>query len=159
MTHPETAIVIGAGVAGMATAALLAKEGIETTVVDKLPTHGGRAGTESVEGFRFDTGPSWYLMPDAFDHFFALFGKRTADVLDLTPLTPAYRLFPEGDAPIDVTSGRDNAAELFESIEPGAGAKLRAYLDTADETYELALENFLYTTFRSVAPFLSLIHI
>ncbi|MCQ4621621.1 phytoene desaturase [Corynebacterium sp. CCUG 71335] len=153
MTHPETAIVIGAGVAGMATAALLAKEGIKTTVVDKLPTHGGRAGTESVEGFRFDTGPSWYLMPDAFDHFFALFGKRTADVLDLAPLTPAYRLFPEGDAPIDVTSGRDNAAELFESIEPGAGAKLRTYLDTAEETYELALENFLYTTFRSIAPF------
>ncbi|MBZ4354520.1 NAD(P)-binding protein, partial [Mycobacterium tuberculosis] len=81
-------MVIGAGVAGMATAALLAREGIRTTVVEKLPSHGGRAGNESVDGFRFDTGPSWYLMPDAFDHFFALFGKRTTDLLDLQPLTP-----------------------------------------------------------------------
>ena len=153
MTHPQTAIVIGAGVAGMATAALLAREGIRTTVVEKLPSHGGRAGNESVDGFRFDTGPSWYLMPDAFDHFFALFGKRTEDVLDLKPLTPAYRLFPEGEMPIGVTSGRDNAIELFESIEPGAGATLREYLDSAEETYDLALEYFLYTTFRSLAPF------
>ena len=153
MTHPQTAIVIGAGVAGMATAALLAREGIRTSVVEKLPSHGGRAGNESVDGFRFDTGPSWYLMPDAFDHFFALFGKRTTDLLDLQPLTPAYRLFPEGEQPIDVASGRDNAIELFESLEPGAGAKLREYLDSAEETYDLALEYFLYTTFRSVAPF------
>ena len=153
MTHPQTAIVIGAGVAGMATAALLAREGIRTSVVEKLPSHGGRAGNESVDGFRFDTGPSWYLMPDAFDHFFALFGKRTTDLLDLQPLTPAYRLFPEGEQPIDVASGRDNAIELFESLEPGAGTKLREYLDSAEETYDLALEYFLYTTFRSVAPF------
>lgn len=153
MSQPRTAIVIGAGVAGMATAALLAKEGIQTTVVEKLPAHGGRAGNESVDGFRFDTGPSWYLMPDAFDHFFALFGKRTAEVLDLIPLTPAYRLFPEGNAPLDVISGRTNAAALFESIEPGAGARLDEYLDSAAEVYDLALEYFLYTTFRSVRPF------
>ena len=85
MTQIRTAIVIGAGVAGMATAALLAKEGIQTTVVEKLPAHGGRAGNETVDGFRFDTGPSWYLMPDAFDHFFALMGTSSATELDLRP--------------------------------------------------------------------------
>ena len=150
--QPKSAIVIGAGVAGMATAALLAREGIDTTVVEKLPTHGGRAGNETVDGFRFDTGPSWYLMPDAFDHFFSLFGKRTEDLLNLKPLAPAYRLFPETGEPIDVHSGRDNAAKLFESIEPGAGAKLVEYLDSAEETYDLAIQNFLYTNFRSLAP-------
>ena len=150
--QPKSAIVIGAGVAGMATAALLAREGIDTTVVEKLPTHGGRAGSETIDGFRFDTGPSWYLMPDAFDHFFSLFGKRTEDLLNLKPLAPAYRLFPETGEPIDVHSGRDNAAKLFESIEPGAGAKLLEYLDSAEETYDLAIQNFLYTNFRSLAP-------
>ena len=88
-----------------------------------------------MDGFRFDTGPSWYPKPDAFDHFFALFGKRTEVVLDLKPLTPAYRLFPEGETPIDVHSGRDNAIRLFESIEPGAGDALADYLDHAAETY------------------------
>lgn len=150
--QPKSAIVIGAGVAGMATAALLAREGIDTTVVEKLPTYGGRAGNETVDGFRFDTGPSWYLMPDAFDHFFGLFGKRTEDLLNLQPLAPAYRLFPETGEPIDVHSGRDNAAKLFEQLEPGAGAKLLEYLDSAEETYDLAIQNFLYTNFRSLEP-------
>ena len=150
--QPKSAIVIGAGVAGMASAALLAREGIDTTVVEKLPTHGGRAGNETIEGFRFDTGPSWYLMPDALDHFFGLFGERTEDLLNLKPVAPAYRLFPETGQPIDVHSGRDNAAKLFESIEPGAGAKLMEYLDSAEETYDLAIQNFLYTNFRSLEP-------
>ena len=148
-----TAVVIGAGAAGLATSALLAREGYEVTVVERLGSHGGRAGNETVQGFRFDTGPSWYLMPDAFDHFFALFGKRTEDVLDLKPLTPAYRLFPENHDPIDVESGRDNAIRLFNSIEPGAGAQLASYLDRAAETYDLALRYFLYTTFSTLKPF------
>ncbi|MDK6492697.1 phytoene desaturase family protein [Corynebacterium coyleae] len=148
-----TAVVIGAGAAGLATSALLAREGYEVTVVERLGSHGGRAGNETVQGFRFDTGPSWYLMPDAFDHFFALFGKRTEDVLDLKPLTPAYRLFPENHDPIDVESGRDNAIRLFNNIEPGAGAQLASYLDRAAETYDLALRYFLYTTFSTLKPF------
>ena len=145
----DTAIVIGAGAAGMATAALLGREGYDVTVVERLDSIGGRAGDETIEGFRFDTGPSWYLMPDAFDHFFALFGKRTEDVLDLVPLDPAYRLFPEGRAPVDVPSG-PRIFELFDAIEPGAGKRLRAYLSSAQETYDLAIERFLYTNFCSV---------
>ena len=70
-----TALIIGAGVAGLATAALLGKEGYQVRVVEKLDTVGGRAGDLTVAdhpGFRWDTGPSWYLMPDAFEHFFGL---------------------------------------------------------------------------------------
>ncbi|MDO5511637.1 phytoene desaturase family protein [Corynebacterium sp.] len=151
----QTALVIGAGVAGLATAALLAKEGYEVTVVDKLDTVGGRAGDLTVEehpGFRWDTGPSWYLMPDAFEHFFRLLGTTSEKELDLVDLTPAYRVFPEGDAPVDVPSGVDEAAALFESIEPGAGQKLRDYLDSAGDSYQIALDRFLYTTFSALRP-------
>ncbi|WKD57963.1 zeta-carotene-forming phytoene desaturase [Corynebacterium capitovis DSM 44611] len=151
--HTRTAIVIGAGAAGLATSALLGREGVATVVVEKLDAIGGRSGEETVDGFRFDTGPSWYLMPDAFDHFFGLFGKRTEEVLDLVDLLPAYRLFPEGQEPVDVVSGKENAAALFEEIEPGAGEVLRAYLDDAADTYDMAVERFLYTTFTSVRPF------
>lgn len=151
----HTALVIGAGVAGLATAALLGREGYSVTVLERLDSIGGRSGEETIDGFRFDTGPSWYLMPDAFDRFFGLFGKRTEDMLDLVDLTPAYRLFAEHRAPVDVTSGRGNATALFESIEPGAGAELASYLDSARDTYEMAVDTFLYTTFSSPRPFLS----
>ncbi|WP_342319414.1 phytoene desaturase family protein [Corynebacterium mayonis] len=148
-----TAVVIGAGASGLATAALISREGYDVTVVERLATYGGRSGEETIDGFRFDTGPSWYLMPDAFDHFFGLFGKRTADLLDLVDLSPAYRVFPEGRAAVDVESGRDNAVRLFDSIEPGAGARLKDYLDSAASVYDMAVERFLYTTFTSLRPF------
>ncbi|MDY5786440.1 phytoene desaturase family protein [Corynebacterium sp.] len=149
----SSAIVIGAGAAGLATAALLGREGYSVTVVERLGTYGGRSGEETIGGFRFDTGPSWYLMPDAFDHFFALFGARTEDLLDLVDLSPAYRLFPEGADPVDVESGRANAAALFESLEPGAGEQLERYLDSAGSVHDMAVERFLYTTFSSPRSF------
>ena len=148
------AVVIGAGIAGLATAALLGREGYEVTVVDALDEVGGRAGSFAEAGFRWDTGPSWYLMPEAFDHFFALCGTSTEAELDLVDLSPAYRVF-HGDAPVDVRSGIEEVTALFESLEPGAGEKVRAYLAQASDTYEMALKHFLYTTFS--AP-LNLVH-
>ena len=151
----QRAIVIGAGVAGLATSALLAKEGYRVTVIERIDTVGGRAGDLTVEdfpGFRWDTGPSWYLMPEAFDHFFRLLGTSSEEQLDLVDLTPAYRVFPEKHAPVDVPSGRAEAVAFFESIEPGAGQALEDYLDSASDAYDIALDRFLYTTFSSVKP-------
>ncbi|MGP6173197.1 phytoene desaturase family protein [Corynebacterium sp. A21] len=155
--NPRTALVIGAGVAGLATAALLARDGVKVTVVERTDSIGGRAGDFAVDGhdgFRWDTGPSWYLMPDAFDHFFRLMGTTTEEQFDLVDLTPAYRLFPEGEAPLDVPSGIDAATDFFESLESGAGLKLRRYLDSAGDTYRVAVERFLYSTFATPGPLL-----
>ena len=160
------AVVIGAGIAGLATAALLGKEGYEVTVVDSLDEVGGRAGSYAEAGFRWDTGPSWYLMPDAFDHFFSLCGTSTEKELDLVGLSPDYRVYTGGPAesatgtgsrptPVDVHSGTDNVAQLFESLEPGAGSQVRSYLADASDAYNVALDHFLYTTFS--AP-LNLVH-
>ena len=81
----QSAVVIGAGVAGLATATLLSREGYQVTIIDRLDKPGGRAGeftTSDAPGFRWDAGPSWYLMPEAFDHFYALCGTSTQEQLD-----------------------------------------------------------------------------
>ncbi len=146
------ALVIGAGVAGLATAALLGREGYDVTVLERSDAVGGRAGIHEVDGFRFDTGPSWYLMPDAFEHFYRLFGTSSQEQLDLVPLDPAYRLFPEGGEPLDVPSG-PRIHDLAESLEPGAGEKLRRYLESAGDTYDMSVDRFLYTTFSDPRSF------
>ncbi|QRP98147.1 phytoene desaturase [Corynebacterium sp. FDAARGOS 1242] len=148
-------VVIGAGIAGLATAALLLKEGMRVTVVDKQRGVGGRAGSLNVDGFRFDTGPSWYLMPEAFDEFFRACGTSTERELDLVDLSPAYRVYNEDGEFLDVETGVDEVARLFDSLEPGAGAKVRAYLARASEVYTVALRNFLYTTFSRPTQLLS----
>jgi len=149
---PGTAVVIGGGIAGLATAALLGKEGFAVTVVEARDEVGGRAGSWEQDGFRWDTGPSWYLMPEVFDHFFEMMGTSAAAELDLVPLDPAYRIFSGPTAaPLDVRSGRAEATALFESIEPGAGAVLDEYLDSAADAYDLAVSRFLYDTYETTA--------
>lgn len=155
----KKAIVIGAGAAGLATAALLSCEGYSVTVVEKNEGIGGRAGDLYYKGFRWDTGPSWYLMPDAFEHFFALLGSAVEQEYTLEELQPAYRLFAENNPSqaaerIDVSSDPTALANYFESVEPGAGVKLYQHLASASTTYRIAVDRFLYTNFTSLRPFL-----
>jgi phytoene desaturase len=150
-----TAVVIGGGVAGLASAALLARDGFAVTLLEKNAALGGRAGSWSRDGFRFDTGPSWYLMPAVFDHFYRLLGTTTDDQLDLVRLDPAYRVFFAGDRePLDLRGDAASSRAAFERLEPGAGARLDAYLASARQAYDLAVGRFLYTTYQSLRPLL-----
>ncbi|EYT54716.1 phytoene dehydrogenase [Leucobacter sp. UCD-THU] len=152
-------IVIGGGIAGLATAALLAREGHRVRLLEQNEQLGGRAGSAEVEGFRFDTGPSWYLMPRVFEHFFELLGTSADEQLDLRTLDPGYRVFgepaSEGRAPeMTVPHGRERVEAAFERREPGSGRRLRRYLASARRASEMAERYFLYNPFtrwRSLA--------
>ena len=151
----RTAVVIGGGITGLATAALLAREGLDVTVLEKQSMAGGRTGTWQSAGFSFDTGPSWYLMPEVFDHFFRLLGTSAEEQLELVRLDPGYRVLFEGSTePVDIAATRDENVKLFESLESGAGARLEKYLDSAVDVYDMAKKRFLYSTFASFLPLL-----
>ncbi|MFC7154135.1 phytoene desaturase family protein [Halomarina halobia] len=136
--------VVGGGFGGLSAACYLARDGADVTLLEKNGQVGGRASRLEAEGFRFDMGPSWYLMPDVFERFFSHFGERPADYYELERLDPHYRIFYKDGDRIDVTDDREEMVALFESIEPGAGEALESYLETSETHYEVAMEHFVY---------------
>jgi phytoene desaturase len=140
----ESVIVVGAGVGGLSAACHLAADGADVTVVEQRDEPGGVAGRIERDGFRFDTGPSWYLMPETFERFFGQFGHEPADHYELTKLDPHYRVFWKDGDEVAIPADRAGQRELFESYEPGAGDALDDYLAGAREAYEVGMREFVY---------------
>jgi phytoene desaturase len=146
-------VIIGGGIGGLASAGLLAREGHDVVLLEQQATFGGRAGSWEKDGFRFDTGPSWYLMPEVFDHFYKLLGTSADAELTLMQLDPAYRVYAEGEKePVDVAADVQETLQSFERIERGSALRVAKYLDRAREIYDLAKERFLYSTFVKLGP-------
>ncbi len=148
------AIVIGAGMGGLATANILAKAGWRVSVYEQHAQAGGRAGILRRGGFTFDTGPSWYLMPEVFEHYFELLGKNVHKYLRLQRLDPAYKVFFQARDAVTIHADDSSNAAQFEAIEPGAGKRLDAYLNEAEYTYKMAVMHFLYNPFTSFRSFM-----
>lgn len=148
MTHSSSprhsVLVIGGGIAGLASAALLAKDGYSVTVLEKNKRVGGRANLLQKKGFRFDMGPSWYLMPDVFDRFFAEFDSKPSDFFSLTKVNPQYRIFFADGSHVDISTSLKKNLKTFEKIEKGSSQRFLAYLAEAEKKYEIAINSVLY---------------
>lgn len=153
----KKAVIIGAGVGGLATACILGQAGYKVTIYEKNDQPGGRAGKFTAEGFTFDTGPSWYLMPDVFEHFFELLGEDVNKLLKLTRLDPSYRVFFKDKlfGAVDIVGDASRDGDTLEALEPGARNKLRNYLEKSTYQYNLAFDQFLYKNYDSVTDFLT----
>ena len=144
-------IVIGSGLAGMASAAYLAKEGHRVKVIEKNSTYGGRLQTYKEKGFTFDLGPSWYWMPDLFESFFSDFNRKASDYYTLTRLDPGYRVYFEDKEFFDVPESYEKLKKNLEKIESGSSDALDKFLSDGKIKYEIAVKKFIYKP--SLSPF------
>ena len=140
----QTVDVVGGGFGGLSTACYLADAGADVRVLEKNDQLGGRASRLEAEGFRFDMGPSWYLMPDVFERFFGHFDREPGDYYELERLDPHYRIFFKDGDQLEMRPDNEHNREVFESYEAGAGEAFEAYLETSQTHYETAMEKFVY---------------
>ncbi|MFT5833331.1 MAG: phytoene desaturase [Cognaticolwellia sp.] len=153
---PKKVIVIGAGFAGIAAATCLAKKGYEVTVLEKNSTAGGRCRKFEVDGFTFDMGPSWYWMPDVFEQYFGLFGKKPSDYYELIRLDPSYRVYFDKEDIMDVPANMNELEDLFESYEKGSSKNLRKFLKEAEYKYQVGINEMVLKPSHSIFEFMDL---
>ena len=146
-------VVIGSGFAGLSAATCLADKGYEVTILEKNTVAGGRARKFETDGFVFDMGPSWYWMPDVFEHYFNLFGKKAADYYDLVRLDPSYSVYFGKEDIMEVPAQMGALYDMFEQYEPGSSKNLKKFLKEAQYKYEVGIKEFVHKPGHSILEF------
>ncbi len=154
-SHP-TALVIGAGIGGIATAARLARSGYHVTVLEKNPTPGGRCSQLVRDGHRFDIGATLFLMPEVFAETYAALGERMEDHLDLRRVDPTYRIRFDDGTQLALTSDLNDLQAQLEAIEPGSFGGLLRYLAEGEQNYHGSLKHFVGRNFYNLFEYFSL---
>lgn len=151
-----SALVVGAGLGGLATAIHLARHGIHVTVLEKNTHAGGRVDRFSRQGHCFDTGPTLLIMPHVFEAEFAALGTPFHDLLDLERVDPTYRLVFDDGQSLTLTSDLKDMHDQLEALEPGAFRGFLRYLDEGYRHYNQAMTALVNRDFRTASEFFNL---
>ena len=152
----RTALVIGAGIGGIATAARLAKNGYEVTVLEKESTPGGRCNQIVRDGHRFDIGPTLFLMPEIWEETFAALGETMSDHLELKRIDPTYKVHFDDGLQLALTSDLGDMQAQLENVEKTAFSGFLNYIAEGSRHYKLSVEKFVGRNFYSIFEYFSL---
>jgi diapolycopene oxygenase len=137
--------VIGGGLGGLASAAVLAARGYPVTLFDKNPWTGGKAALLEEDGFRFDMGPTILTVPAVLERIFAEAGEKLSDHLDLIRLDPQWRCFFDDGGVLDLREDIAAMAAELDSFAPGRnlGDGYRRFQKVSERLNEIS-ERFFF---------------
>ncbi len=149
------AIVIGAGIGGIATALRLKKIGYEVTVLEANSYPGGKLHTKDVNGYRFDLGPSLFTMPHLVDELFQLFEVEPQSFFQYSKKKVICNYFWEDGTTFSANGNSDvfikEAAKTFGESE----THLKDYITGNAKKYDLTAALFLEKSLHKVNTYLS----
>jgi phytoene desaturase len=103
MSSQKRVVIVGAGPGGLATGMLLAKAGMDVTILERMDRVGGRTSAIESDGFRFDTGPTFFLYPQILQDIFSAAGLDLSREVPMRRVDPQYRLIFEGHGDLIAT--------------------------------------------------------
>jgi len=155
MNKRKKAIIIGAGVGGIATAAFLAQNDYEVEVYEKNAKPGGRCGQIIQDGHRFDLGATILLMPSQYRKVFTALGLDLDKELETTSLDPVYKLFFGDGTDFAFTRDPEKMKAQLEAIEPGSFQKFNAYVSEGYRFFNLSMNDLLGKNFYHLFEFVN----
>jgi phytoene desaturase len=149
------AIIIGAGIAGIATAIRLAVKGYDVAVFEASEGAGGKVKEFVQDGFRFDAGPSLFTMPQYVDELFLLAGKNPADYFEYERLEESCRYFWQDGTRLTAWADEDKFAEEVELKTKATAKQVHAFLAKSKEIYGITNHVFLEKSLHKVSTYLN----
>ncbi len=145
-----SALVIGSGFGGIASALRLRALGLDVHVIERLDDVGGRAQVFEVDGYKHDAGPTVITAPFLFDELFELFGEKRADHIEFRELNPWYRfVFPDGDQ-FNYGGTLEETLQEIERIEPKDRAGYESLVKHSKAMFDIGFSELAHQPFHQI---------
>ncbi|MEI7024180.1 phytoene desaturase family protein [Paenibacillus sp. y28] len=126
--------VIGAGPGGLAAAMELSANGYQVTVYEKQSYIGGRTSRIQLGEYRFDRGPTFFMMPHLLEEMFQAVNRSLYDYVELVELDPLYRL-QFGEVHFSPTRSEQEMVERIEALFPGNGQGYLRFMQEEEKKF------------------------
>jgi phytoene desaturase len=153
MTERKSAVIIGSGIGGIATAIYLAKDGYNVSVFEKNSTAGGRCGQLIREGHRFDLGATMLVMPEIYREIFESLGIPLFEKNEIKPLKNLYNIYFDNNDVVTFTTDKEKMKMQHERIEPGSFAKSQKYVKDGYEIFQIGMNKLIGRNFDNIFQF------
>lgn len=153
MPHTSKAIVVGAGIAGIAIAIRLAVRGYSVEVFEAGSATGGKLSEIQADSFRFDAGPSLFTMPQYVDELFQLAGKVPADHFNYERLKNVCKYFYEDGTRINAFSDKYKFALEIENNTADSASSVLSFLDKSRVIYDITNPVFLQRSLHKLSSY------
>ena len=151
-----SAIIIGSGIAGIATALHLRSAGVEVDVFESNDYPGGKLHAFEINGYRFDAGPSLFTMPQLITELFELFGEKPTDFFQYRRLKSVCNYFWEDGIQFNVDADRAVFAEEAAAKFGISAQTILSYLNNGQKKYELTAPLFIEKSLHKAGTYLSM---
>ena len=151
----KKALIIGAGIAGIATAIRLAVKGYAVEVFEANSYAGGKLSEFEKDGFRFDAGPSLFTMPQYVDELFKLAGKQQSDHFNYQKLDVTCNYFYEDGSKIIAYADADKFAAEVSKVTGETTASIKKYAANSRNIYNITNHVFLERSLHQIKTYLN----
>ena len=152
----QKALIIGAGIAGIAASIRLAIKGYEVEVFEANAYPGGKLTSFWQNGYRFDAGPSLFTMPQYVDELFAIAGKSPKDFFNYQKLDVVCRYFYEDGTQLTAFADEKKLADELEVKTDEPKASIFNYFKNSRQIYRITNHVFLERSLHRMKTYLRL---
>jgi phytoene desaturase len=153
MSSTKSVAVIGAGIAGIASAIRMAVRGHKVTVFESNAYAGGKIAELRKDGFRWDMGPSLFTLPELVDELFTIAGKNPRDYFKYRKLDIVTRYFFAEGSVLTAWSDPEKFAEELASVTGEDKKQVTGFLRRSGDIYDLTHELFLESSIHKAATY------